>query len=158
MAVALTFVEITRPDVLTERQFAKALNAGLRLAAFRFLQGNFGKHFKDVPENQPGGAYGVLPRNPKYNERKRKRVGHTIPNLLTGRSRNYMRSNSVITATSTRGARLRIRNRFAMPDRMRRELETMTAEERVQAAEVTRKYVEDEAEKKAQTRQRVRVI
>lgn len=160
MAVPLTHVDIERPEALTPRQFAQALNAALRQGARHYLLHDFGKHFKDVPENQPGGGYGVKPRSAKYLARKRRRKGHTIHNLLTERTRNAMRNsglNGGITATSTRGARLKMRGAFPMRLQMRRELEAMTAEEKRTVMGVVVEHVDQAAAEKIKIRKRVRI-
>ena len=66
----------------------------------------------------------VTPRGEKYNRRKQRKVGHTIPNVLSGRMREHVTSNSRVTATRN-GGRVMLRNYFPMQARQRQELEAM---------------------------------
>ena len=112
----------------------------LRPLMINHINQTLGKHFKDVPENQPGGAYGVKPRSRVWNEVKRKRFGHTIANLATGHMQRNIRNLTLPTvrATSARAtSTLRAPNRtkkgsnrnFSMSPQQRKELAALSDRE-----------------------------
>lgn len=86
-----------------------------------------------LPLHFQGGAtsrYGYAPRSAKYTARKRRRVGHSIPLVLTGRLRDEIKKNVKITATQ-HGGRIRSRGYFPMKAELRGEIEkVMPAENR----------------------------
>lgn len=149
-------IEMTELD-LPDRVHARISRQVYRGLAEHHLRVTLGKHYKDVPENRPGGGYGVTARTEKYNARKRKRYGHTIANLRTGRARNFARANSRITATQ-HGSTLRIRFPFPMQARQRLEMEAMTVEELNDAVKLARELYLQEADKPENQRKRKRRV
>jgi len=121
-------LELRHAPELNKRQHAKAMREALKSAAVHHRDVTLGKHFKNVAETAPGGAYGYSKRSEKYTARKLKRFGHSRPNELTGRSKRFVRNNSSVTATQVR-SRLRIRFPFPMNDQRRAEMEAITATE-----------------------------
>ncbi len=67
----------------------------------------------------------VRKRSQKYTAWKRKKVGHEIPNVLSGRMSGYLPANARITATAN-GGRVYLRNYFPMREATRQEMEAVS--------------------------------
>lgn len=72
-------------------------------------------------------------RSKRYAAYKRKRVGHDIPNVLTGKMHRYVHQESRITATQ-HGGRVYIRNYFPMRAHQRQELEVVSGRDKTRIA------------------------
>jgi hypothetical protein len=108
------------------------------------------RHFQNVPETRPGGAYGYVKRSRKWEERKaREGRGANIPNVYTGGLRDAVLKSSIIRATAS-GATLTAKNhdatapagsyvsngkrysnkvRFPMTEQRRKEIEAISRRE-----------------------------
>lgn len=86
---------------------------------------------RNLPRHFEGGAtsrYGYAKRSAKYTARKRKKYGHSIPMVFSGRLRAEIRQNVKITATRN-GGRLKSRGYFPMRAEFRAEIERIAPEE-----------------------------
>lgn len=157
MTVPIAAIDITRGDV-TDRQHTTLVRESLRYAANRHKNVTLGKHFKDIPETRPGGAYGYVERSAKYRETKLKKFGASAPLVLTGKLRRVVRNNSIVRATSTRGATLYIRGYFPLNAQRRKELEALSPADVQFAQEQAREFYRKESTKPANRRKRKRRI
>lgn len=100
-------------NLVTPRTHKQMMNGLYRMEMQTHLESILPRHFKDVPETQPRGAYGYLPRSKKWQARKqREGRGANLPNVYTGGLRNAVLKHSVITATAN-GATLTAKNHDA---------------------------------------------
>lgn len=82
-------------------------------------------HFKGEASER----YGYKPRGARYVASKRRRVGHNIPLVYTGKLKTAIQSGVVIRATQYR-ATLKTKGYFPMREEMRSEIERITQAER----------------------------
>jgi len=115
--------------LVNKRRHGEIMRVGFERVLVNHVNTTLGKHFKKVPETEPGGAYGYAPRSSKWQARKLALTGQNLPNVFTGRMRRTLRANTRITKTQTRG-RIYLRNYFPMKDQQRAELEAITPEEK----------------------------
>jgi hypothetical protein len=84
-------------------------------------------------------------RGQKYNRRKMRQYGHTIPNVLTGRSKREMPATAKITATATRGS-VRLRAPWAGKAKTKRDggfaKQGMTEQQRMEFETLSRREVD----------------
>jgi hypothetical protein len=123
-------------DCVTSRTHGQLMNRLNREALERHATRNLPRHFE-------GGAtarYGYRVRSAKYNAWKGRRVGHTIPLVLTGQTKEHVLANVQITATRNRG-RLRSRGRTfgkglgGLSAEMRSEIERVMPSEKAELAQ-----------------------
>lgn len=127
-------------SIYTKRGHSKAMKIVNRSVMYRVKNQFLWKHFENVPETYPGaGGYRFKRRTAKYLKWKKKQVGHTKPNVLTGRLKKTVISGSIITATQHQ-SRLRAKSYFPMKEWHRRELEVISNREQKFLA---KKYKED---------------
>ena len=156
MSVELTEVTI-KSDMVTDRTHAKIMREAMHKVAMTHKRVTLGKHFKKLPETEPGGAYGYVKRGALYTRRKLAKYGHNIPNMRTGYLRNRVYSQSVVTATQHR-SRVYIRAPFPLTEQRRRELEAITPVEVAEAQILaTETYQALAANPKNQRKRRKRV-
>lgn len=156
MSVELTEVTI-KSDMVTDRTHAKIMYEAMHKVAMTHKRVTLGKHFKKVPETQPGGAYGYVKRGELYTRRKLAKYGHDTPNVRTGYLRNQVYSRSVVTATQHK-SRVYIRAPFPLTEQRRRELEAITTAETGEAQKIaTDTYAAMVADPKNQRTRRKRV-
>lgn len=153
----INYIEFTPSPLLTQRMHAKLAREALRRAAHYHLHTRLGKHYKDIPETAPGGAYGYRRRTKKYLDRKRKKRGHQLPNVYTGSERNFVRNTGRITATQNR-SRLYLRRkhirRQELSDEHARELAAFSPEERREIVAQAHEFYLDAANHPDNQRQR----
>ena len=127
-------------DVVNKRTHNRIIReANRKVGEFisnKVLPRKFSRHaYLDYP--------GVVRRRSRdYQRRKRAKVGHDIPNVLTGAMRGYVLTDNVgnkITATRN-GGRVYIRNYFPMPARQRLELEAINDRDRSNMATTAAKH------------------
>lgn len=137
----IQFIEIdsSLQELGTKRGHARAMEAALRGAAHKHVDTRLGKHFKDVPETRPGGAYGYEKRSDRYEKSSRKRG--KPPLVKTGKLRNTIgndtRARRGITATQYR-ARIVLKAYFPLVEQRRKELEAISDSERREIAQDVR--------------------
>lgn len=98
-------------DMVTKQGHAEIQRDTNRELLERHAKETLPKHFQNVPETSPGGGgYRYRRRNRKYETAKRIRLGHTRPNVQTGRFEQAVLTKVRVTATQhkasmiTRGA------------------------------------------------------
>lgn len=91
-------IETTQPPGVSDRNHRKFMRDALKAAAVEHLLKRLPKHFQNVPENRPGGAYGYVAPTKKHMIRKARKFGHQIPNVFTGLERLHVLANSRVTA------------------------------------------------------------
>lgn len=125
----IMLLEIERADV-GQRSHATAMKEALRAVAVRHANVTIGKHFKNVPETAPGGAYGYVKRDPKYLERKRRKKGTTDPFVFSGNTKKEQRAalSSRITATQWKSTLKLVSPHILRPQQWK-ELRAVTLEE-----------------------------
>lgn len=164
---AINHIDLTVVQSVPKRVHARIARETLRKIATRHVQVTLGKHFKNVPETQPGGAYGYVERDPKYTEMKRRRFGHNLPNVLTGRMRNGIRNNSIVRATQIK-ATIQIKaparttgradRNFSMTEQQRKEITAISPAEQREMQDLAIEHYSREAAKPAnQLKRRKRV-
>ena len=157
MPVEFTSIDVTDFDLTIATQ-KRLVRESLRKAANYHRTVTMGDHFKKNRKTAPGGDYGYAVRSVRYMAQKLKKYKTDLPLVRTGRLRRWVRSNSVVTATSTRGARLRIKSPFPMTPERRKELEAFPADERAKSREVANEFFRKEASKPSNQRKRKRRI
>ena len=114
----------------------------LRPACIHHVNVTLGKHFRDIPETRPGGAYGYVKRSKQYTQRKLRTYGHSLPNVFTGRLKRGVRALTLqtIRATATRGT-IRIKaplrstktgRNFSLTAQQKRELSAVSWQEKLE--------------------------
>lgn len=96
----IKFEMVTR--LVTKRSHARIMREVLRATMLNHREKRLGKHYKDIPETKPGGAYGYEPRGAKYIQRKARKKGHNKPLVWSGQLQRFVRNNGQITATQHR--------------------------------------------------------
>ena len=109
-------------DLFTKRGHKIVLRKLLREMIERHRDEKLPRHFERNADTAPGGGYGYEKRTAKYQKRKARQVGHQTPLVLTGRLKDFIKSNARITATASR-ARMTARGYFPMRTAMRGEIE-----------------------------------
>lgn len=127
MTTKLISVEL-RSDLLTTRQHAKIMREVNREIMERHRRLILRRHFEGTPETRAGGAWDYAPRSLKYNRWKKKKVGHTIPLVLTGQLKYLVMMTSKITATQHQ-SRLYVRGYFPMRQELRNEIEAVSKQD-----------------------------
>ncbi|MBR9800263.1 hypothetical protein GYB59_00555 [bacterium] len=121
---------------IPKRQHSQFMRDSNREVMTRHRDKRLGKHYKNIPETQPGGDYGYTKRGEKYLKKKRRKKGHDRPLEYTGHMKRTVRNNSRITATQTR-ARFVAKNYYKMTDQRRKEIEAISTEEQREIADET---------------------
>jgi hypothetical protein len=87
------------------------------------------RHFEDVPETRPHGAYGYLPRSKKWKKRKeREGKDPNRPLVYRGLMRRIVLKESVVRATKDHGT-LTAKNYYDMREQRRKEVEAFSNRE-----------------------------
>jgi len=87
------------------------------------------RHFEDVPETRPHGAYGYLPRSNKWKKRKeREGKDPNRPLVYRGIMRRIVLKESVVRATKDHGT-LTAKNYYDMREQRRKEVEAFSNRE-----------------------------
>lgn len=111
-----------------------------------------------LPRHFQGGAssrYGYEPRTARYTARKRKKYGHSLPLVYTGRLRDEIKQRVKITATQHRG-NLKSRGYFPMKQVLRSEIERVMLFENEELAQFARDLYVRLAKRPEYKRQRTR--
>jgi len=95
----------------------------------------------------------VNPRTPAYARRKRAQVGHDIPNVLTGRTREFVPANARVTATAN-GGRVYLRGPHPWREAQRQEWEAISARQRDRMAKRQERFFAAAIEKPEHRRRR----
>lgn len=111
-------------DLVTPRTHAKIMRDINRKQGEKHKSKTILKHFENVPETRPGGAYGYEKRGQRYAFRKQKAKGHRRPNVFSGRMRETILSSSIVRATQTRWT-FQAKNYFPMRLAQRDEIEAV---------------------------------
>lgn len=143
--------------IVTKRTHARIMRDVWRTLMLRHRDHRLGKHYQDIAETRPGGAYHYERRNEKYQEAKLKLKGHQKPLVWSGRMSRYIRNNSRITATQKRG-RLVARNYFPLTAQRRDEIEAFSPAEEREITQGARRLYLKEAAKPENRRQRKRRV
>lgn len=142
----MIFKAIIRRSDIGKRVHSKAKREAGYKCMMNHKNVTLGKHYKSLPETAPGGAYGYATRSAKYLKWKKKKVGHTDPNVLSGQTKRYIRANSTVTATQHK-ANFRASNYFPLKVQMRDELEAFSPHEEKEIAkmqaDIYKKYVNE---------------
>lgn len=156
MTSQITYIQIDIYDGVKKRAIPRAKKSGFLKVLNNHRNVTLGKHFKNVSETQPGGAYGYAKRDPKYTQMKQKRYGHTLPNVATGRMRNGIRNNSIPRATKDKGT-LQIKaparktgrsdRNFSMTEQQRDEITAVSDQEWNDMGDMMRLHVSTELSK-----------
>lgn len=157
VAVEIAYIEFQPSELLTQRMHAKLARESLRRAAHHHVQVRLGKHFQNVPETEPGGAYGYLPRTAKHQARKQKKFGHNLPNVFTGRERNQLRNQSRIAATQYRSTLYLKRTHTREPTaslQHKREILAISTPERIEIQRQVHEWYLEQANKPENHRKR----
>ena len=89
------------------------------------------RHFESNAKTRPGGEYGYKTRGVKYTKEKRKKFGHSKPNVYSGKLRDAVLSKIRVTSTAQRARMItRGTNEHKLADFQRREIEAMSIDER----------------------------
>lgn len=97
------FTVEVRHDLMTRRDANVVSRGVMRALGRHHLRVNLPKHFEEGPETYPGaGGYGYRKRSKRWQNIKRRKYGHTKPNVATGRMRDAVLRGSRLTATATR--------------------------------------------------------
>lgn len=153
----LQFISFTPSELLTKRTHARIARDVLRRLARHHIQVRMAKHYQEVPETAPGGAYGYARRSPRYLDRKRKRFGHEKPNVFTGRERNYVRNTARITGTQHRSRLYLLRlhtRRQELSDQHGRELAAFSPAEALEMRDQAHGWYAEEANRPENRRKR----
>lgn len=141
----------------TVRGHARIMRYANRKAMTNHRDKRLGKHYQNIPETRPGGAYGYAKRSEKYTERKRRKKGHTRPLTYSGYMARFVRNNSRITATQKR-ARFKAKNYFPMTQQRRDELEVISEAERKEISqEIQQIYVAESNKPKNKRKRRKKI-
>jgi len=154
MTTKLISVEL-RSDLLTTRQHAKIMRDVNREIMERHRRLILRRHFEGTPETRAGGAWDYAPRSLKYNRWKKRKVGHTIPLVLTGKLKQIVLTQSKITATQHR-SRLYVRGYFPMKPELRDEIEAVSSQDAAALVKWAKKEYIDRANDPANRRKRRR--
>lgn len=157
VAVEIAYIDYRPSELLTKRMHAKLAREALRRAAHHHVQVRLGKHFQNVPETEPGGVYGYLPRTAKHQARKQQKFGHNLPNVYTGRERNQIRNQSRIAATQYRSTLYLKRTHTREPQaslQHRREILAISLPERIEIQRQVHEWYLEQANKPENQRQR----
>ena len=125
-----TTYAIVRVEGVNKRLHAQALRFANRATMQKHVLTTLGKHYKQLPETQPGGDYGYVSRSAKYLAKKQRVKGHQDPLVWSGRTKRHIRNNAVITATQNK-ATFRASNYFPMKKQMRMEIEAVSSKEEI---------------------------
>lgn len=153
MIVSMT---LTRGEV-TERTHAKMARESLRAASEYHVAFHMPKHFEDNPSTRPGGPYGYKHRTKKWLAIKARKVGHQIPNVLTGRMRAAILGGVRIAATQHKTT-IRFRNYFPMTPERWAEMKAMTPGELRKLRQVAQQFYNAEAAKPENRQKRRRSL
>lgn len=117
-------------SMLTARNAARVSRMTNRIMMIEHKDSVLPKHFKNVPETRPGGAYQYEKRTKAYQKRKA-RKGHQKPLVLSGQLREGVLASARVTATQY-GAKLLMRGTTKSPlsDKHREELEAVSDAEK----------------------------
>lgn len=136
-------------DLVTKRVHAQIMREVNRGMLQRWAERYLPLHFE-------GGAtqrYGYRPRSAGYVARKRRKVGHNIPLVYTGRLREAIQKGVIIRATQHK-ASLKSRGYFPMKEELRGEIERITEAERGELVEWAGKEYLRLAKQRQRERQR----
>lgn len=147
-----------RIQLVTKRTHARIMREVLRATMLNHRNKRLGKHFQDIPETKPGGAYGYERRQPEYQRRKLQKKGHNRPLYWSSALARFVRNNGTITATQHR-ARMKTprlpKRSDVLAAQFAREIEAISRDEadREISAEIHGRYLK-EANKPQNQRQR----
>lgn len=127
------------------REHNRIARASLHYVAQNHLAFNIPKHFEINPSTRPGGPYGYAKRSIGYIKRKKRMVGHEIPNVLTGGLRSSVLAGSRITATPAKST-LYIKADRPLNDQRRKELEAITPGELLLSTQLAHRVYQSEVD------------
>lgn len=104
--------------LLRKRDVPKLMNAANRFTGYAIRNYVTPKKFTMSAYSEYPGI--VRRRSTAYNRRKMRRVGHTIPNVLTGETKSKIIPMSTVTATSS-GGRLVLRSPWSGKGKQKRD-------------------------------------
>lgn len=100
------------------------------------------RHFEEVPETRPHGAYGYAPRSKRWQKRKEREGRGQRPLVYKGLMRTIVTRESVVRATKDHGT-LTAKNYYDMTDGRRHEVEAISDREIDRmVARIKRRYIE----------------
>lgn len=139
-------------NLVTQRTHARLLRENVRKAIEYHREIVLPKHFTIAGAKK----YGFTPRTRKTQLVKSKKYGHQLPNVMTGKMRNIVITQSKVTSTQY-GGRLYARNYFPMDARRRYEIEQVAVDEQADMAKRIEKwYAVDSNSKTNQRKRRVK--
>lgn len=115
-------------NLVTPRAHNQIMNRVYRGEMEQHKQAILPRHFMDVPETRPGGAYGYLPRSSNWLARKRREGRPLTPNVYSGQMRFLVVWGSRVRATRDHGT-LTVQNYFPLTEARRREIEVISSRE-----------------------------
>lgn len=149
-------IDIDQDEGVTDATHNRLMREALRATMRDHLSHRMGDHFRENAKTAPGGEYGYTARSPRYQARKRRKLGHTRPNFFTGKLARETR-NSQITATAKR-ARVIIRAGRPLKNQQRLELEAITRTEEQEIAAFAGAHYQEHANNPKNRRRRRRRI
>lgn len=158
MANPLSIKIEMRKDLVTPRTHNRIMLQINRELGEHHKKHTIKKHFENVPETRPGGAYGYEKRGQRYAYRKQRKVGHRKPNVYSGRMRSTVLSAGIVRQTKSRWT-FTAKNYFPMRAAQRDELEAVASGEVDEMLKrIRRRYIElaNRPENRRKRRERVK--
>lgn len=115
-------------NLVTPRVHKQIMNTLFRMELENHKAAILPRHFLDVPETKPHGAYGYAPRKRKWQLRKQREGRGNLPDVYTGGMRTMVVQKSIVRATAN-GGTLTAKNHFPMTIQRRKEMEAISSRE-----------------------------
>lgn len=147
-------LKITWDETLvTQRTHARMLRDNVRSAIYYHRDVVLPRHFTLAGARK----YKYSPRSQRTKIKKYKKYKHQLPNVMTGKMREIVLSQSKVTGTQY-GGRLYCKNYFPLDARRRYEIEQVTAdEEQGTAKRIEKGYAKSVKDPNNQRKRRVKI-